>query len=258
MKNIRKTILAAALCAMVLPAFGQPDETGVAEPMASVETTSATDDGGDAEAAASGDKSFGITIEVDTDSGDDDGDGRHKAVMSVMAEVMQAIPKELRDEMSDEDRVKFEQALEVIESGDYDKASGGHNIVINSDHGGGGPTDWVGLAAVILLFGGPVVIVALVSWSNRRKREMVHRSIDRMVENGLEVPAELLDALDKGKGGKSALQRGTVNVAVGIGLGVALWNIADQDVATIALIPLCIGLAQLLVWRLESGEDSAR
>jgi len=236
MKALKNLALAAAFGASSMIASAQPDNDPVA--------------------TAPEDRSFGISIEVETDNGSDESveNSTRRAVLKIVADVMEEIPQELRDEMSEEDKVKFERALEAIESGEFDEDSTGKQIVINANHGGEQQYyDWTGLVAVILLFGGPVAIVALVTRSNRRKREMVHSTIDRMIENGQEVPIELLDAIDKGKGGKSSLQRGTINVALGVGLGIALWNIADSGVATLALIPLCIGLAQLLVWRLESN-----
>lgn len=113
------------------------------------------------------------------------------------------------------------------------------------------------VAAIVLLFGGPVLVVAIVSANNRRKREMVHQTIDRVIEQGRDVPVELLDALDKGKNsGKTTLSRGMTNVALGVGIGVALFALAGADVAALGLIPLCIGVAQLAVWNIERRQSA--
>jgi hypothetical protein len=108
------------------------------------------------------------------------------------------------------------------------------------------------IVALLVIFGGPVFIVAIVSRNNRRKREMVHQTIDRIIAQGKDVPVELLDALDKGSNGKSGLARGTVNVALGLGLGGMFLANVGMGAASIGLIPLAIGLAQLLVWKLEA------
>jgi hypothetical protein len=110
----------------------------------------------------------------------------------------------------------------------------------------------VPVVALLVIFGGPVLIVAIVSRNNRRKREMVHQTIDRIIAQGKDVPVELLDALDKGSNGKSGLARGTVNVALGLGIGGMFLANAGVGAASIGLIPLAIGLAQLLVWKLEA------
>ncbi len=108
------------------------------------------------------------------------------------------------------------------------------------------------IVPVMVLFLGPVLIVAIVSYNNRRKREMVHQTIDRIIAQGHEVPIELLDALDKGRSnGRSGLSRGTVNVALGAGIGAALFSLSGPDAATLGLIPLCVGIAQLFVWSVE-------
>ena len=112
---------------------------------------------------------------------------------------------------------------------------------------------FVPIVALLLIFGGPVLIVAIVSRNNRRKREMVHQTIDRIISQGKDVPVELLDALDKGSNGKSGLARGTVNVALGLGLGSFFFANAGLGAGSIGLIPLSIGLAQLLVWKLEGA-----
>lgn len=115
----------------------------------------------------------------------------------------------------------------------------------------------VPIVALLVIFGVPVLIVALVSRNNRRKREMVHQTIDRIIEQGKDVPVELLDALDKGSNGKSGLARGTVNVALGLGIGGMFLANAGVGAASIGLIPLAIGLAQLLVWKLEAPRKNA-
>ena len=111
--------------------------------------------------------------------------------------------------------------------------------------------DLVGLIAVVLLFGMPVLIVGTVSYNNRRRYEQVHQTMARLIERDAEIPAALLEALDQGRTPRSRLHAGAVNCALGLGLGVFLWSVADWDVATLGLIPLLIGLAQLVIWRLE-------
>jgi hypothetical protein len=99
-----------------------------------------------------------------------------------------------------------------------------------------------------------VVIVALVSYNNRRKRQMVHETIDRIIAQGKDVPVELLDALDKGeknRNGRSMLSRGVTNVALGLGIAGVLWGLGGDEAASLGLIWICYGAGQLLVWKLE-------
>ncbi|MBK9665533.1 MAG: hypothetical protein IPO61_07305 [Gammaproteobacteria bacterium] len=91
-------------------------------------------------------------------------------------------------------------------------------------------------------------IATIISFNNRRKRQLVRnsgpstRSSNRDAMGG---SVELLDALDKGKNGKSALARGTVNIAIGVvslclappGVGHR-WGEHRPDTP-------CIGIAQI-------------
>ena len=196
----------------------------------------------------------GIVIRVD---GDDESDAERaelaaRVVDRVVGELEQALaglPEEARREVDEDAMRELRDALGEIRA----LRDPGHVVVNGSDSDGSSWADAIpAIAAIVLLFGGPVIIVAIVSYNNRRKREMVHQTIDRIIAQGHEVPIELLDALDKGKvNGRTGLSRGTVNVALGLGIGGALFALSGPDVATLGLIPLCIGIAQLFVWSVE-------
>lgn len=109
------------------------------------------------------------------------------------------------------------------------------------------------MLAIPIVFLTPIAIVAIIAFTNRRKRELVHQTIDKIIESGQPLPIPLLEALHRGNN-RSSLRSGATNVALGFGGGIALWVIADADVATIALIPLFIGVAQLIISRVERGE----
>ncbi len=174
-------------------------------------------------------------------------------IANELEQALAELPEEVRREIDDKDLEELRAAvreLEAVREGREpprrERGSGDH---------------WAELipavAAIVLLFGGPVLVVAIVSANNRRKREMVHQTIDRVIEQGRDVPVELLDALDKGKhSGKTTLSRGMTNVALGIGIGVALFALAGADVAALGLIPLCIGVAQLAVWNIERKQSA--
>ncbi len=179
-------------------------------------------------------------------------------ILKTVAISLESIPESVRAEMSEEDKENLEKALAEVEALSREKEqklkdaehSEKREVVI---HGSGfaDDIDLVGLVAVLLIFGSPVLIVFIISHNRRRKREMVHGTIDKMIEMGQEVPVEMLDALDKGDGAKPTTHKAFVNIAIGLGAGIALMSLAGADVATLALIPLFIGLAQLLVTKLD-------
>lgn len=196
----------------------------------------------------------GITITVDDDeepstspaiAGD-----RAQRIAEEIESALRKLPAELREQLDDEDIGDLREAFAELKQLDEAKAERRH-------HDSNGPVELLVPIVALLL---PVLIVAIVSTNNRRKREMVHQTIDRIIEQGRDVPVELLDALDKGsndRSTKSSLTKGTVNVALGIGIGVALWAMADPEVATIGLIWFCVGCAQLLNWKLQRNEEKS-
>jgi hypothetical protein len=116
----------------------------------------------------------------------------------------------------------------------------------------------IGLVAVLMFFGTPIMIVAIISYNGRRKREMVHNTIDRMIDSGQPVPGELLDALDQNlSGSTAALRRALVSIALGAALIIFFWQVAGGDVASLGLIPLFIGMAYLVIWWLERNKGNA-
>jgi hypothetical protein len=99
----------------------------------------------------------------------------------------------------------------------------------------------------------PVFIVALVLIFAQRKRRQHMELINRFVENGQEVPRELLISGDSADAvGKDAnMKRGLVLMGVGLGVLIALGMLAGWDVGALGLIPFFIGLARLIIWTLE-------
>ena len=155
------------------------------------------------------------------------------------------LPESIRSELDDEDMSELRAAIRDIEG-----LKQGRTVVHKAESGFDSEII-PAVLAIVLLFGGPVLIVTIISFNNRRKRQLVHQTIDKIIEQGRDVPVELLDALDKGKNGKSALARGTVNIAIGVAVCVWLYLVSGIDVASIGLIPLCIGIAQIVVWKIE-------
>ena len=55
-------------------------------------------------------------------------------------------------------------------------------------------------------------------------------------------------------GGDSNLKRGLLMTGAGIGLLLALGVLAGWEIGAIGLIPIFIGLARVVIWRLEDGK----
>mgnify|MGYP003672917613 CR=1 FL=1 len=113
-----------------------------------------------------------------------------------------------------------------------------------------GKADPVAIVAILAVFGTPVFItgILVLGWYKRQKRRM--SLMEKIVESGQPIPEELLtNAMEQEKPG-SSLRKGVISMGVGAGLIIFGLLVADEMIA-IGAIPLCIGLAFLLLWKLE-------
>ena len=113
-----------------------------------------------------------------------------------------------------------------------------------------GKTDPVAIIAILSVFGTPVFITGIIvmGWYKRQKRRL--SLMEKIVESGQPIPEQLLtNAMDEGKPGNS-LRKGVTSLGVGAGLIIFGFFVADVLMA-IGAIPVCIGLAHLLLWKLE-------
>ncbi|WIO73036.1 DUF6249 domain-containing protein [Porticoccaceae bacterium LTM1] len=151
------------------------------------------------------------------------------------------------EELTEEERKELKEALmtakEAIKEID--------NITIDLDSEDSFMGNLVGLFAILLIFGGPIIIVAIALYSSYKKRRLTHQTINAYIEQGKDIPAEVLKGLQQSGGQKSNLHKGLVMVGVGVGLALCFGLIGSTEAAALGLIPLFIGVALLLVWKLE-------
>ena len=180
-----------------------------------------------------------------------------------------------RPELTDEEREKINRVIEVVGGmetlADLGKLADLRDLVdldvgdhaFKSNHKND-PGDFmqnidatsaalIPIVAIVFVFGAPVLIVAIVMRSNSRKARMQHETINRFIESGQEIPADLFESLQSKP--KSNLYRGVVLCGVGVGLG--LWGLVSGslDKTAFAILPFCIGAALLLIWKLENKSE---
>lgn len=114
---------------------------------------------------------------------------------------------------------------------------------------------FVALSAVILIFGSPLIIVALVLRSSAKKRQLMHETISKYIDSGQEVPEGVLQSMETSP--KSQLHSGMVTLAWGLGIGAAFLIAGWSTGAAFGLIFLFIGAAKLLIWKLDNKQNSA-
>ncbi|QFT55431.1 DUF6249 domain-containing protein [Microbulbifer sp. THAF38] len=107
--------------------------------------------------------------------------------------------------------------------------------------------------ALLCVFGMPVLIVWLVTRNSYRKKQLVMENINRMVAEGRDVPSEMLDMLEGNTPNNSA-DKGFTLIAVGAAVFIWLSAMAGVGVGSLGLIPLFIGLARFINWKLDNKQ----
>jgi|MGYP006089229301 hypothetical protein len=169
-------------------------------------------------------------------------------VAFILDEVIDELKAEWKD-LDQEERQEVKNALRSLGEGiNINLADMGFSSVL------------IPIFAILFTFGSPVLIIALLLLFSYRKRKQRAALIEKFIDAGKDVPTELLATFnDNGVSGNN-LQRGLMLSGIGTGLFLFLGILVDWDVASIALIPLCIGIARLLIWKLgeQPGETEAR
>lgn len=112
--------------------------------------------------------------------------------------------------------------------------------------------------AILAVFGTPILIVWLVTRNSYRKKQLLMDNINRMVAEGRDIPPELLDAME-GESPRNMKDRGFTLIAVGLAVFIWLSISAGPGVGSLGLIPLFIGVARFINWKLDnqnSGQAS--
>ena len=105
----------------------------------------------------------------------------------------------------------------------------------------------VAITGMLVSFGLPLLLVAIVLLYKHRKLRMTHETIVRLAEKGMPVPPELFEPPP----GRSSGLRGGL-VLIGLGLGLSLFFLQAGTAAwSIGLIPGLMGVALLVAWAIE-------
>lgn len=106
----------------------------------------------------------------------------------------------------------------------------------------------VAITGMLVGFGLPLLLVAIVLMYKHRKLKLTHETIVRLAEKGVPVPAELLEPPP---GRSSGLRGGLVLIGLGVGLSLFFLQ-AGTPAWSIGLIPGLMGVALLIAWAIES------
>ncbi|MFQ3262939.1 MAG: hypothetical protein ACI9LH_000378 [Porticoccaceae bacterium] len=151
------------------------------------------------------------------------------------------------DQLDEPEQKEILEALEQIETG----------VEIDIDHSGFGPGKvLVSVVAILSTLGMPFIIIGLILFYKHRKRRQRDLLISKFIDAGKDIPVEILQGSDGSDEPQGNFQRGIMLTGIGIGLLLFLGILVGWDVASVALIPLFIGLARLLIWKLSTQDKS--
>mgnify|MGYP000011003005 CR=1 FL=1 len=107
---------------------------------------------------------------------------------------------------------------------------------------------------IVFTFGTPIIIIWIVAAYGARRRRLMHDTIVKIVESGQPIPAQIFEEIKPNDAANSARHKGLVLTFLGLAVGIALSSIVSPDIATIALIPMFMGLAYLCSWKLSRND----
>lgn len=196
----------------------------------------------------------GLSISIDVDDKDKSADVE-KARNELHDKIMTFVDGILKDadvELSDEDR----KALKAGLKHELKDAHAGTEVSVADSVPLAGIA--VGALAVFFFFGTPIMIVAFVLYASYRKRRLIHETINSYVASGKEIPPEVFKSFHEESSPKNNLQRGLLMMGIGMGIIICFLIIGVDEAAALGAIPLFIGLAQLLIWKLEKNGSGSK
>ena len=156
------------------------------------------------------------------------------------------------DDLSEEDRQAIIEAAEILEDGVEINISGselGFGAIIGRI--------FAFIIFFLLTFGLPFTIIALILFYKHRKRGQRMELVSKFIDAGKEVPEEILRDVTDIDSTDNGLKKGIRLIGVSTGVLLFLGILVGWGIASVALIPLFIGIARVVSWKLNSDDVSA-
>jgi len=195
------------------------------------------------------DNAFPLQVNIDADA-DSDTDAENAAREQLKQRIKDAARDFIAEEIANDPDIT-DEAREAIER----QLQSGF-LLDDMDIDGGTPLGEVAIAilAITLIFGTPIMIVGAVLYSGYRKRRLVRDTVSNYLTSGQQVPPEVWQGLSGNTAPRNNLNRGMITLSVGVGVFLCFALMGEMEAAYLALIPLFIGIAQLLIWKLEKDK----
>ena len=174
----------------------------------------------------------------------------HDDFDSEVALIVDEVIGELKAEWKDLDQEERQEVKDALRS-----LREGINITIPDSFSFGGLSSViVPIFAILFTFGSPVLVIGLLLLFSYRKRRQRDALVAKFIDAGKDVPPEVLATFNDNAVSGNNLQRGLILSGIGSGLFLFLGMLVGWGVASVALIPLCIGIARLLIWKLSEQQ----
>lgn len=102
------------------------------------------------------------------------------------------------------------------------------------------------IISTIIVCGLPIFIVIITLWFRYKNKQAKYKLAAEALAAGQSIPKELFNEADNQH--NDVLNKGIKNIFLGIGLGVFLWILSEQEgLAAIGFLVFCMGLGQVLI-----------
>lgn len=193
----------------------------------------------------------GIHINFDTDEMDpDEVKEKLKEVIDALATKIKAkVDTEVEiniDDVSEDDLKDLEQLKIKIDESDWDFGGDSRGMQFGEV--------LVALTGIVFSLGLPIIILLLVFIFGARKRKQKMELINGFISRDQPVPPELISEFDTG--GSDPLRSGLQWAIIGVAIGIAFTIMGETEIAALGLIPLGLGVARLIYWKLNNKTNA--
>ncbi|MEM7360361.1 MAG: DUF6249 domain-containing protein [Pseudomonadota bacterium] len=190
-----------------------------------------------------------VVINYDSNGSRKEDDEIQEAIEEISNIFGDSIGRELKVELSalsDRDREKLGRKLEKVFDGNGIHVSGG---------GIGAGEVIIALVAICLTLGLPVIILVVILIYSHKKRRQMSDLANTYIAAEQPMPEHVMAEFGSGMSGKKRLRSGLTFLFVGAALALFFGLVADPDLATLGLIPMAIGAARLIYWKIDSADS---
>jgi hypothetical protein len=101
------------------------------------------------------------------------------------------------------------------------------------------------------------IVLCIAFYLRYRARQDIQRTLRLALESGRELTPEFLAAVGaEPPGGNRDLRRGLIAFALAAALALCAWPLDAVELLGFAAFPLMLGIAYLVLWRLESNRSA--